>query len=120
MTQTTVNPPNSLALGAGGSDRLVRDVLFLSTFMLIWLTATPFPALADPKLLHPTGDGNALGQILTILLTVSLAAFVIAKDARIVRNALTPILAMTLLWFACSAVFSAHADLAARRLVLAA
>src|SRR5262249_28577840 len=99
---------------------VVRGALFLAAFLLIWLTATPFPDLGDPKLLEPAGDGNAMGQILTVLLTLALAAFVIAKDARIVLKALTPILVVTLLWFACSAAFSAHADLAARRLVLAA
>src|SRR5258708_28774603 len=120
MTPTTLESPNSRSLGAGGSDRLVRDVLFLATFLLIWLTATPFADLADPKLLEPVGDGNLIGQILTVVLTVTLATFVFAKDARIVLQAFTPILAIAFLWFAWSAVFSPHADLAARRLVLAA
>src|SRR5882757_8637122 len=120
MTPTTLESPNSRSLRAGGSDRLVRDMLFLATFLLIWLTATPFADLADPKLLEPVSDGNRAGQVLTVLLTVTLAAFVFTKDARIVLQAFTPILGITFLWFACSAAFSPHADLAARRLVLAA
>src|SRR5882757_2668557 len=120
MTPTTLESPNSRSLGAGGTDRLVRDVLFLATFLLIWLTAAPFPDLSDPKLLEPIGDGNLAGQVLTALSTVTLAVFVFVKDVRIVLKALTPILVATFLWFACSAAFSLHSDIAARRLVLAA
>jgi O-antigen ligase len=120
MTTVTHDSSGSHSVRAGGADRLVRDVLFLATFLLIWLTATPFPDLSDPKLLEPVGDGNPAGQILAIVLTVSLAAFVYVKNARIVLQALTPILVVTFLWFACSAAFSLHSALAARRLVLAA
>jgi hypothetical protein len=120
MTPTTLDSSNSHSLRASGSNRLVRDMLFLVTFLLIWLTATPFADLSDPKLPDPVGDGNRTGQVLTILLTVTLAVFVYVKDARIVVKAFTPILVVTFLWFACSAAFSPHADLAARRLVLAA
>src|SRR5882724_4406477 len=120
MTTLPIDPASSASLQAGRSDRLVRDVLFLATFLLICLTATPFPDLSDPKLLEPVGSGNLAGQILTLILTASLAAFVYLKDARIFLKALTPMLAITFLWFACSAAFSPHADLAARRLVLAA
>ncbi len=120
MTTLPIDPASSASLQVERSDRLVRDVLFLATFLLICLTATPFPDLADPKLLEPVGVGNLAGQILTLVLTASLATFVYLKDARLIRKALTPILAITFLWFACSAAFSPHADLAARRLVLAA
>jgi O-antigen ligase len=119
MTQTTLDSPSSQPLRAGGTDRLVRDVLFLATFLLIWLTAAPFPDLSDPKLLEPIGDGNLAGQVLTALLTVALAAFVFVKDVRIVLKALTPILVVTFVWFACSAALSLHSDIAVRRLVLA-
>jgi O-antigen ligase len=120
MITVTHDSSGSHSVRAGGADRLVRDVLFLATFLLIWLTATPFADLSDPKLLEPVGDGNAAGQILAILLTVFLAVFVYVKNARIVLQALTPILVVTFLWFACSAAFSPHSALAARRLVLAA
>ena len=108
------------AIRAGGIDRLGRNVLFLATFLLICLTATPFPDLSDPKLLEPAGDGNRTGQVLTVLLTMALAAFLYVKDARILLKAVTPVLVVVFLWFAVSAVFSPHGDLAARRLLLAA
>jgi len=103
---------------ADGSDRLVRDVLFLATFLLIWVTANPFPDLADPKLLKPVGDGNLLGQSLTLLLTASLGAFVLLKDDRLVLKAFSPLLLAALVWFALSAGASPNAGLASRRLLL--
>jgi O-antigen ligase len=105
---------------ATGSDRAIRSLLFFASFMLVWLTTAPFPNLSDPKLLDPIGDGNLLGQILVVLLTASLAAFVLLKRLRVVLEFLTPILVLTLLWFACSAALSPHPGLALRRLVLAA
>jgi O-antigen ligase len=120
LTAVRFDPSKPQSLPEGGADRLLRDVLFLATFLLTWLTAAPFPDLSDPKLLEPVADGNLAGQVLAVLLTASLAAFVYVKDARIILKALTPILLATFLWFAFSAAFSPHAALAARRLVLAA
>ena len=60
---------------------------------------------------------NRLKKICIALPT--LAAFVFAKRLNLVLKAATPILLLTLAWFALSAIFSAHSDLAARRLVLA-
>lgn len=121
MSTATLNAPSSgsLRTEVSGNDRLIRNALFMAAFLLIWLTAAPFPDLSDPKLLDPVGGGNLVGQTLTILLTVSLAAFALAKDGHVLLKALSPILILTLLWFAFSAANSAHAELAARRLVLA-
>jgi O-antigen ligase len=120
MTALTLDSSAPQSLPAGASDRLARNVLFLTTFLLIWLTASPFPDLSDPKLLEPNGDGNFIGQVLAILVTLALGAFVLVKRTHVVRKALTPILILTFLWFACSAALSLYPGLAARRLVLAA
>jgi hypothetical protein len=120
MTPTTFDRASPYALDAGGTSGPLRNTLFLATFLLIWLTAAPFPDLADPRLLEPVGDGNFLGQALAALLTIALVAFLLPKDAGIVLKALTPILVVTFLWFAFSAVLSAHPALATRRLLLAA
>jgi O-antigen ligase len=101
------------------TDRLVRSALFLATFALIWLTASPFPDLSDPKLLEPVGEGNFLGQSLAVLLTALLGAFVWIRNVRLVLKVLSPWLVLTLLWFALSAVTCAYPALASRRLVLA-
>ncbi len=120
MTTWTLDTSTPQSLSAGASDRLTRDLLFLATFMFVWLTASPFPDLSDPKLLEPSGDGNFVGQLLAILVTLALGAFVLVKRNHVVRKALTPILVLTFLWFACSAALSLYPGLAARKLVLAA
>jgi O-antigen ligase len=120
MTALTLDSSTPQSPPAAGSDRLARDVLFVTTFLLIWLTAAPFPDLSDPKLLEPNVGGNFIGQVLAILVTLALGAFVLVKRTHVVLKALTPILVLTLLWFACSAMLSLYPGLAARRLVLAA
>ncbi len=104
----------------GRHERYVRNALFLACFLLVWLTAAPFPDLGDPRLLEPIGEGNPVGQILFILLTVALSGFVLATTPRLALRAVTPALIITLGWFAFTAVLSAHPDLALRRFVLAA
>ena len=106
--------------GAGTTDRLIRSALFFGVFLQVWLTASPFPDLSDPKLLEPVGDGNLTGQLLEIFVTASLVAFLYFHRLGVAFKALTPILIITLLWFACSTIFSLHPALAARRLILAA
>jgi O-antigen ligase len=120
MTSIPFDPANCDSLAADRNDRLIRNVLFLATFLLVWVTTTPFADLSNPKLLDPVGEGNLTSQILTVLLTGSLGAFVFVKRSRVVLTALTPILVLTFLWFACSAAFSLYPGLASRRLVLAA
>jgi len=120
MTTLPLDPSDARSLRAHESDRLVRNVLFLAVFLLIWLTVNPFPDLSDPKLLDPVGDGNLIGQVLVILLTGALGAFAFVNRSNLVLKAVTPILVLTFLWFACSAVFSLYPGLAARRLILAA
>ena len=100
-------------------ERFVRSALFLACFLLVSLTTAPFPDLGNPKLLDPIGDGNRSGQISVVVLTMTLGAFVLAKARWAIVRALTPILVLTLLWFAVTAFASAHSDLALRRLVLA-
>jgi O-antigen ligase len=119
MTTVPLDTWGSRTLDGTGNNRVLRSVLFLATFLLIWLTASPFPDLSDAKAIEAATDGNLVGQILTLLLTGSLAAFAFANRLHLVLKVVTPILVLIFLWFACSAIFSAHTALAARRLVLA-
>jgi O-antigen ligase len=116
---TLVLPDSHIANGLTVHERFVRSTLWLACFLLTSLTASPFPDLGDPRLLDPIGDGNRLGQILVIVLTMTLGAFMLAKARWVVLRALTPALVLTLAWFAVTAMASAHSDLALRRLVLA-
>ena len=120
MTTIPLTSSELPALGASSSDRLIRSALFLVVFLQIWLTATPFPDLSDPGLLDPISDGNFIGQVLAVLVTGLLAAFVFAHRPNLLLKAASPALIVTFLWFVCSAAVSSHAELAARRLVLAA
>lgn len=116
----TLTLPDRHASGAlGVHERCVRSALFLACFLLAVLTAAPFPDLGDPKLLDPIGDGNRLGQVLILILTLTLGTFVLTKARWVILRALTPALVLTLAWFAITAVLSAHSGLALRRLLLA-
>jgi hypothetical protein len=112
MTSLTIGAARQV--NTGSSQRLLRSFLFLATFLQIWITASPFPDLSDPQLLEPVGDGNLVGQMMTLLLTAALAAFVVIHKQSVLLKAVTPILLLTFLWFAVSAVFSAYPSLAAR------
>jgi O-antigen ligase len=119
MTSTSLEDWGAHALDAAGNERLIRSVLFLAIFFQLWLTASPFPDLSDPKTLQPDAEGNLISQILAVIVTGTLAGFAVAKRLRLVLTAITPILVLTFLWFALSAGLSLHAGLAARRVVLA-
>lgn len=102
------------------SDQLLRDTLFLLTFLLLWLGANPFPDLGSDDILDPVGGGMIANQVATLLLTLALAIHLYLSDSlRVLRLALTPILILTLAWFLLSAVLSANSGLAMRRVVLA-
>jgi O-antigen ligase len=116
-SQTGVRSAGDQAVG--DVERALRGVLFLATFLVIWITMAPFPDLSDPRVLEPVGDGNALNQIVTLGMTASLAGFLLIRHARAALVALTLPLVLTLAWFAVSVVFAVHPDLAGRRLVLA-
>jgi O-antigen ligase len=118
MTTATL-PSQSDVQSTGDLERALRSVLFLATFLVIWITMAPFPDLSDPRVLEPVGDGNALNQLVTLGMTGSLATFLLIRHTRAALVALTLPLILTLAWFAVSVVFATHPDLAGRRLILA-
>lgn len=101
------------------SERLLRNTLFLATLLLCWFTVTPFPDLSDPQLLAPKANGDLLSQVATVLLTGALAVFAFVKRFSLLSRIVTLPLVLTFGAFAVSAVLSAHADVASRRIVLA-
>ncbi|MHC2576704.1 O-antigen ligase [Bradyrhizobium diazoefficiens] len=120
MTIAPLASPRSLVRPFAASDRLIRNALFLATFVHMWLTANPFPDLSDASALEPSTNANVTGQIIAIVLTGALGAFaLLTQQLRVIAQVVTPILVIIFLWFACSAVLSLHPDLALRRLVLA-
>ncbi len=117
---TAAGPPaGSRAPATGDGERLVRDVLFLATFLLTWITLSPFPDLREPASYGALSAGNVATQAATLLLTGALAAFAICKRTSLLLRVVTPSLVITLAWFGLSAVLSAYADVSMRRLLLA-
>lgn len=112
-------PGQPALLGTANGERLVRNVLFLATFLLTWFTAAPFPNLSEPASAAAGTGGDLLGQVAMVLLTGALAAFVLLKRSALVPRIVTLPLVLVLAAFAISATHSAYPDLAIRRLVLA-
>jgi O-antigen ligase len=106
-------------LGAANGERLVRNVLFLATFLLTWFTAAPYADLSAPASAAAGAGGDLLGQAAMVLLTGALAGFVLLKRSALVLRVVTLPLILVLAAFAISAAHSAYPDLAMRRLVLA-
>lgn len=117
---STLSTSYSPALGIGSGERLVRDVLFLSTFLLTWFTVTPFPDLGEPQSVAAAIGGDLLGQVAMVLLTAALAAFALLKRLWPVSRIVTLPLVLTFAAFAISALYSSYPDVAARRLLLGA
>src|ERR1700674_4825210 len=89
QVMTPVSTPGGRAAPIVDGDRLVRDFLFLATFLLSWFTVAPFPDLSDPRLLEPSTQGALLNQAATVLLTGALAAFALTKRTSLLRRMVT-------------------------------
>ncbi|MGC1778481.1 MAG: O-antigen ligase [Xanthobacteraceae bacterium] len=103
---------------AAAPTRGLRNLLFFAAFFLVWLSVRPFRDLSDPGLLDPSMSGDTLNQVSALLLSASLAVFVALNNRTIVFKAVTPLLVLTLAWFALSTLYSDYPELAARRLLL--
>jgi O-antigen ligase len=101
-----------------GGERLVRNFLFLATFLLAWFTVSPFPDLGQSAPAGGTG-GDLASQASAVLMTGALALYVLLKRPQLLARAVTLPLVLTLAAFAVSAVLSSYPDVAGRRLVLA-
>src|SRR5262245_11221996 len=99
-------------------ERHLRSFLFFALFLFTWISLNPFPDLSDPRLLEPVHDGNVLNQLVMVGLTLAVVVFLAVRHLRIALRAATPLLIMTIAWFAISAMFATHPDLASRRLLL--
>jgi O-antigen ligase len=118
---TTLSTPQTpTLLGVANGERLVRDGLFLATFLLTWFTVTPFPDLGEQQSLAASTGGDLVGQLAMMVLTGALAAFAIVKRLWLVPRAVTLPLILIFAAFAVSALHSSYPDVAARRLLLGA
>jgi O-antigen ligase len=114
------NPPVAAASAGRWDSGSLRDTLFLVTFLLLWLTVTPFVDLGRSDVLDVNTGGSLATMVASLGLTAALAMFLVQTGSlQALRGAASPALIVTLAWFAISAVLSDNADLAIRRLVLA-
>ncbi len=102
-----------------GGERLVRNLLFLATFLLAWLTISPFPDLGEHQAAAGGSGGDVASQAAAVLMTGALALYVLVKRTPLLSRAVTLPLMLTLAAFAVSAVLSSYPDVAGRRLMLA-
>jgi O-antigen ligase len=117
---TLSSPALPATLGITNGERLVRNFLFLATFLLTWFTPAPFPDLGEPVSLAASTGGDLFGQAAMLLLTSALAGFVLIKRSALVPRIVTLPLVLVFAAFAISAVHSAYPGIAMRRLVLGA
>ncbi len=118
---TTLSMPDRAVVGGFSSgEHLIRNGLFLATFLLSWFTVSPFPDLGQPQSLAAGTAGDLLGQVATVLLTGALVGFALFKRWRLLPRIITLPLVLTFVAFAISVLHSSYPDVAARRLVLAA
>jgi O-antigen ligase len=102
-----------------GAERLVRNFLFLASFLLAWFTVSPFPDLGSQPAATGSTGGDLASQASAVLMTGALALYVLIKRPALLPRAITLPLVVTLAAFAVSAVLSSYPDVAERRLVLA-
>ena len=116
-TLSTLDHPVPRELAGG--ERLVRNFLFLATFLLAWFTTSPFPDLGNQQAATGGTGGDLVSQASAVLMTGALALYVLVKRPALLLRAVTLPLVITLLAFATSAVLSSYPDVAGRRLALA-
>ena len=104
----------------GRTDRWFRTALFVVAFLLIWITISPFSDLGDLDHVESTNAGNLAGQLATLALTAAMVVFIVRHQPQLLTKAVTPILIVTLAWFALSGAFSHYPELSIRRVILAA
>ena len=116
-TLSTLDHPVPQELAGG--ERLVRNFLFLASFLLAWFTVSPFPDLGSQQAATGSTGGDLASQASAVLMTGALALYVLIKRPALLPRAITLPLVVTLAAFAVSAVLSSYPDVAERRLVLA-
>ncbi|HEY6254322.1 MAG TPA: O-antigen ligase [Xanthobacteraceae bacterium] len=103
----------ALAVDAG---TLVRGVLFLAVYLLVFISLHPFTDLSEPPP-DVSDGGDRSNQIVFTLVFVLLGAWTYTNGIGRLKLLLRPALIVTLAWCALSVVTSWEPMLAARRVV---
>ena len=104
-------PPGA---AARSTSALGRGLLFVGSFLLAWVSTTPFPSLSDAHWLDPE-NGDLANQVAWFGFGVC-AALVILRDRHVWPALLRPVYGLMIAWLAVSVVTAAYPALSARRL----
>ena len=108
--------PAGLASGTRSvSGATTRNLLFIATLLLAWISVTPFASLSDARWLE-TGDTSDVFNQMVYVVLGTCAAAVLIRDRGRLAPLLRPAYAVMLLWLIVTVATSQHPDLSARRL----
>jgi O-antigen ligase len=96
-------------------DYCVRSVLFVGTFLIVWISLQPFQSLAHPPT-EITEGGSRINQIGFAVLFVLFATWAYFNGLQRLKLLLRPALMVMVLWFLVSALLSWEPGLSLRRL----
>ena len=96
------------------ADVLIRSVLFVAVFLIVWVSLHPFSSLADPPS-ETTEAGNRANQIGFSLAFVVLATWAWFNECGRLKPLLRPALVVMFAWFVLTAVTSWDPGLSVRR-----
>jgi O-antigen ligase len=98
---------------AVSGDTLVRSLLLVAVFLLLWLSFRPLSDLSEAP--EVTASGNLVNQLGYSLLFVVIAAWCLRHHPERLLLLIRPILVVTLLWMALCVVTSWEPSISARR-----
>ena len=98
----------------GEADTVVRSLLLVTVFLLLWISFHPFERLDVPP--EVTEAGNIVNQLGYSLLFLAVAGWCLAHQPQRLLLLVRPVLIALVIWFAVSVVTSWEPALSARRL----
>ena len=93
----------------------VRNILFVATLLLAWISASPFTTLADPNFNEAADNSDLFNQIAYVVLAASVAAYVLIHEPRRPRPLLRPTYIAMIVWLTVSVATSVDPALSAKR-----
>ena len=97
----------------------VRNILFVATLLLAWISASPFTTLADPNFNEAADNSDLFNQIAYVALAMSVATYVLIHEPQRLRPLLRPAYVAMIAWLALSVATSLDAAVSAKRLAYA-
>ena len=97
----------------------VRNILFVATLLLAWISASPFPSLSDPKLFELNDNSDLFNQLAYVVLGTAAIAYLLIHEPMRLRPLMRPVYIAMIAWLAVSVVTSLDTALSAKRVAYA-